>query len=188
MSDPLTTIVLHFEGNGENVTYDCRYESDEVLNTETGDDGQPQEKTSFAPGDPYYFLIYCTGNAEVTRVVPAAGSVTGRGSVSRTREDVVLFPEINQEEEKPTLSYNPTGGLSQDWKTDIIPTFNVGTGLRIDSGDRSLHITGGAVPCQAYLTYGVRFTSWLFTPPAMNLPEGESIDIPIVIYLREINT
>lgn len=184
MSNPLTTIVLHFEGNSD-TSYECKYEADEVLNI----DEEGEEKTSFAPKDPYYFLTYCTGNVEITRVVPTAGSVTHRGSVLRERSDIVDFPELNLEtESRPTLSYTPTGGLSQDWFTAIVPTFNVGTGLNLDPNDKTLYITGGVVPCTVELSYDVQFGSWLFTPPAMELPVGESVAIKIFIYLRETFT
>ena len=184
MSNPLATIVLHYEVGGESANHDVKYEADEFLNKYT--DGT--EKTSFAPGDPYYFLIYHRGAVRITHVRAEAGSLSSFGTVSRPRTDTVSFPELNMTENKPVLSYVPNGGLSQDWRTSLVPTFNVGSGLNMDGADQSLHITGGAVPCTVDLTYNVTFDSWLFTPPAMSLPEGVSVDIHIFIYLEEIVT
>lgn len=180
MSNPLTTIVLHFAGSDEGVDYDCRYESDEVRNV----DAAGEVVSSFAPGDPYYFLVYCVGNARVTRIVPTGGSVSSLGGVTRNRSDEIGFPELNLEEGKPTLSYRPTGGISVDWRTNIAPSLNVGSGVSVDSSDQSVTISGGTVPCHAKISYNVAFQSYLFTPPAMTLGPDESLDIYIYIYLE----
>lgn len=187
---PLATILLAFEDEAAATAAadNIRVEPDETRNRTTDDDGNNVEKTSFNPGDPYYFLVYHTSAVYITSYRACAGSLSYRGLVSRTREDVVVFTELNSADDspnRPSISYIPAGGMSADWFTSYSSQFKIGTGIT-RAADLSLKITGGQVPCQATLSYPVSFRSFDFLPPGdltlSSTDESDSVDIYVVIY------
>jgi len=176
MSKVHATIVLHY---GEGVTQDsssCTVEHDEILDTVTDSDGKVVEKTSFAPGDPYHFLTKCSNGIYIAKILVTAGDITALGSVTRTRENDLVFTEINSADNKPSISYVPSGNLSPVWYG------NVGGPLYVDQEQMKVDIRTGTIPCYCKATYPVSFDSYRLTPQVLSF---DTYEVYIAIYLEK---
>lgn len=179
MSTVLNTIVLHFEGGEDSKTLDgnCQVEHDEIRDTVKDSDGNTVEKTSFEPGDVYHFLVKCSSKLRVKKILSTAGSVTALGGVSRERENDLLFVELNSKDNKPSLSYVPSGTVTPEW------IGNVGGALVVDKTDLSVDIKSGTIPCYCKTKYQVTFDSYRLNPVVLPY---DSYEVFIVIYLEEV--
>ena len=171
MAKVLTTIVLEFGFSLDAADYSCQVELDETLNTIDG-----EEISSFPPGHTCYFLTKCSDNVEITNIKSTWGQVNTLGNVTRTKEDELLFVELNSEENRPSLSYIPSSGISAQW------IGNRGGSLIRNTVDNSIDISSGTVPCYCKASYPVSFVSHRLSHSALTFDE---YDIHIVVYLRE---
>lgn len=93
-------------------------------------------KTSFAPGDAVWFLVYKSDNVQIDDVVPSAGSVEAGAPFAITLEQEVEFSDTNSgtiqvpaESITAVLWYGNSLGdpvLQSDKTTLIVPTKGVG--------------------------------------------------------------
>ena len=171
MASVLTTVVLEFGSTLSTSDFSCQVELDETLNVVDG-----EVVSNFLPGDDCYLLTKCSDNVQMTRIESTWGQVTSLGSVSRTKTDDLLFVELNSVDNKPSLSYTPSGGVSAQW------IGNVGGTLNVDV-DNSVNISSGTVPCYCIGTYSVSFVSHRLSHNALTLDE---YNIHVVVYLEEI--
>jgi hypothetical protein len=177
MGKVLTTIVLEFGSTTlSSSDYTCFIEPDETRNI-VKDGDEDKEKTSFEPGEDYYFLVKCVGKARVTRIECTHGSIVSLGVVPLIRTNDLLFVEYNSKDNKPSLSYPPNGSVSAEW------IGNVGGSLKVDSSDQTVDISSGQIPCYCKASYPVTFNSYRLMHSALNF---DSYDIYIVVYLEEI--
>lgn len=80
------------------VTFGNEYSgSDAHLSAEIDDreGGLNGGRTTFAPGDSVWFLVYKSANVVIDSVVTSAGSITLGGAVSVTKDVELEFPDTN---------------------------------------------------------------------------------------------
>ena len=172
MANVLTTVVLEFGFSLAAADYSCQVELDDELNVVDG-----EVVTSFEPGDDCFFLTKCSSNVRITRIESTWGQINTIGAVSRSRTDDLLFVELNSLENKPSISYEPSGGISPQW------IGNTGGALIVDTVEKTVNISSGTIPCYCIATYSVSFISHKLSHSALNLDE---YDIHVVVYLEEI--
>lgn len=146
---------------------------DPVLNREVVD-GVEQEKTSFAPGDLYYFLVQYDPTLAIAQITSSSGSVAQYGAVTRQHEQTIELPTAD---DPVGLSYTPSASPSVRW---------YGNAPALSRDGRDLSWSSGPLPAIGVATYQSVWTSCRLTPPSMTLAEGEDWPVLIVITLREV--
>lgn len=115
-----TTIVVSFATPGSGGNVGSAHLSAEIDSRPEGLNGG---KTSFAPGDDVYILVYKSTNVSITTTDCSAGSISDQGSVSVTTKDDVPFANSNTSSvNKPASS----GLLSQKWLGRNLGTITMG--------------------------------------------------------------
>ncbi|MFZ5536723.1 MAG: hypothetical protein ACOZAP_04500 [Pseudomonadota bacterium] len=71
-------------------------------------DGLNGGKTSFAPGESVYILVYKTNNVSITQAASSAGSITQSGSATVEIEEDVMFEDTDT----GNLGRPVTGGIA----------------------------------------------------------------------------
>lgn len=144
---------------------------DEVANVNA--DGSA--KTEFYPGDVVAMLLIVPPEFLLLSVQSTDGMVAATGSVSRTREDRVLFAEKS---ELLSLSQLPASAVS--------PKF-YGKSATITVDKQS--VTASAAPCIADLSYNYTARQYKLTAPgSLNIgtEEGDDWPIGVVVYVEAI--
>lgn len=144
---------------------------DPTLNREVVD-GVDQEKTSFAPGDLYHFLVQHDPTLKVARIASSSGTVSQYGQVTRTHDQAIELPTAD---EPVSLSYTPSAAPSVRW---------YGNAPTLSRDGRDLSWASGPLPAIGVATYQSAWTSCRLTPPEMTLAEGEDWPVLIVITLE----
>lgn len=146
---------------------------DPTLNREVVD-GVEQEKTSFAPGDLYYFLVQYDPTLAIAQITSSSGSVAQYGAVTRQHEQTIELPTAD---DPVGLSYTPSSSPTVRW---------YGNAPALSRDGRDLSWSSGPLPAIGVATYQSVWTSCRLTPPSMTLAEGEDWPVLIVITLREV--
>jgi len=115
-----TTIQVSFSTPGADA-YSNAHLSAEI---DSREGGLNAGKTSFAPGDDVYILVYKSSNVEISSVAVSAGSCSGQGSVNvSTTEDVIFADSVESSLGKPCA-----GGLtSQKWLGNNLGAISLGS-------------------------------------------------------------
>lgn len=144
-------------------------ELDDSLNL----DAEGKSTSSFEPGQQIWFWVHHEAGLRISgiKVSGRQGQIAAMGTVQRTREQELAWPDI---ESKLTLSYLP----------DFMPILKwyglPGTGLVL--AGRELGISDGA-PCLADAT--ITFTAHLFcfTPPPLDLKTADE-EYKLIFYIN----
>ena len=144
---------------------------DPTLNREIVD-GKEQEKTSFAPGDLYHFLIQHDPALMIIQIAASSGTVTRFGQVTRQHEQTIELPTAD---DPVSLSYTPSASPTVRW---------YGNAPTLSRDGRDLSWASGPLPATGVATYQSVWTSCRLTPPSMTLAEGEEWPVLIVITLE----
>jgi hypothetical protein len=133
-------------------------------------DGLNAGKTSFAPGDSVYILVYRSGNARVAGTDCSAGSISANGSASVTVSEDIMF----EGEQTASLQRPAAGGLTGTvWLGRDLGALSLGS----DKTTVTASSKGVAV---ARVTYaGTADVYKLSTPPTLNGSTDYSILVVI---------
>lgn len=161
------TLVIQFGSDAEQGF--ALAELDDSLNI----DVEGKVISSFEPGQPIWFWVHHEAGLRIsgTKVSGRQGQITAMGTVQRTREQELAWPDIDS---KVTLTYLP----------DFLPVLKwyglPGTGLVL--AGRSLSISDGA-PCLADATITFTVHLFCFTPPPLKLREADE-EYKVIFYIN----
>lgn len=149
-------------------------------NREIDSNGKDVEKTSFHPGDVYFFLVQHDPGLKLTAVKSSWGSVQSLGATTRSHtgehgEDI----QLAEAEDEQETSYIPTGSVSATWYGNSPTITNKGREIRYKSGPR---------PAIGKLSYSAAWRGYRLVPEALELAEGEEWPVLIVGYFDLVNT
>jgi len=165
------TIVVKFGDDvSDSSSYHVVAELDDTLNL----DSEGESKTSFNPGDPVYFLVQHDSRVRIRAIRATLGDIQSLGSVSRYRDSVMLFAEINEKQSvgymggtANSLWYGNTVGLGSNGLTDFIATF-------------------GTFPAIGKIGRSCPFNSYVLRSNVPALTEDDEYLVGIVIYMEVI--
>ena len=133
------TIVVTFGENVSSSNHFVRAELDDTLNLNS----EGKSKTSFNPGDDVYFLIQHDSTVRIRAIRSTSGQVQSLGAVSRSREQIMLYTELNEIQD-----FGYTGGTANIWR--------YGNALGLESeGITSFKATLGTFPAIAKVSGGL---------------------------------
>ena len=170
----MQTLVVDF-GASDSGQAAAFLELDDTRNLD--DDGSA--KSQFYPGEQVWIRLHHDSG-----YTPVAASATDGGAdlvdtVTITVTEELYFEQPLQEDGsgEVSLKYRPAGGLSVVWQG------NQGVGLQYSG--QTAWITSGA-PCLAQVSYPVTFVRILYTPPALELAEGDQRQIMVRATLEAV--
>lgn len=135
-------------------------------------DGKRQEKTTFHPGDQFYFLVQHDQRLVIQRVGSSWGTVQALGQVSRPHRQEI---ELREADDTSDLSYMPAGTVNLRW---------YGNSPMLDQIGRSLSYRSGALPALALASYSSHWASYRLVPAGLSLGPDEEWPVLIVAYLE----
>ena len=146
--------------------------ADFARNTELDADGRTVEKTSFHPGDLYFFLIQHDARLRLSSVRSSWGTVQSLGAATRshTGEDI----QLAEAEDAAETSYIPSGSVSAKW---------YGNSPRIANTGRAISYRSGPLPAIGAISYSAAWHGYRLVPEALTLAQDEEWPVLIVAYL-----
>lgn len=143
MAAVTTTIVVQFNSDTGGL-------SAEIDSRPTGLNGG---KTSFAPGDTAFFLVFPTGDAVIDQVVASAGGVSSAGAGTYPVREVLTFANSRE----ASLSKSYAGGGTVQWFGN-----NLGT-ITFNGSKATVPVAGVGV---ALVTYNASYTAYGLNAPS----------------------
>ena len=165
------TLKIEFSGNDAGLY--AAVIADPVRNVETGAGGKMTEKTTFIPGDDYYFLVQHDPRLRVTGIRTSSGAVVPAGAVERHHSEEVSFADAAATAELERQVVRQEGGVLWYGNAPI---------LRRDG--RRLAVASGDVPAVGRVTYASQWSAYMFRCPSLKLNAGEEWPVLIVIDLE----
>lgn len=166
---------IEFAGAGADSGLHMAAIADFSRNTEIVD-GKSQEKTTFHPGEQFYFLVQHDAKLKITAARASFGAVQALGGVTRQHTDDI---QISTAEDTHDLAYTPRGSLAHIWYGNSPALTLVG---------RALSYRNGELPAVGTASYASAWQSYRLIPAALTLSAEESWPVLIVIYLEEVST
>lgn len=164
---------IEFAGAGADSGLHMAAIADFERNMETVD-GKRQEKTTFYPGDQFYFLLQHDAKLRLSHVASSWGAVQALGPVSRQHEDSI---ELRGPGDDKSLSYTPAGSVAVRW---------YGNAPSLDTIGRQISYRSGPLPAIGTLSYQSRWQSYRLIPGALSLGPDEEWPVLIVAYLEPL--
>lgn len=125
-------------------------------------------RTQFVPNEEVYFLVQHDVTLQILNIVSTNGSVRSTGTVTRTREQVMLWVEEGEEQ---SLSHMGSVSFAFSFSS---------TGLSVNGV--SVTASGGSFPALCKATITGQFKQYCLTPQVPALAKDETFDVYIVIY------
>lgn len=164
---------VQFAGSGAGSGLHMACIADFQLNRETVD-GREQEKTTFHPGEPYWFLVQHDPALVLTGIASSSGGISNFGRTIRPHEEEITLPAATGE---VNINYMPAGSVGVRW---------YGNAPSLRQTGRQLAWRSGPLPAIGTARYQSRWLSCRLTPPALRLAEGEEWPVLIVVTLEEL--
>ncbi|MCK5605597.1 hypothetical protein KAR91_27130 [Candidatus Pacearchaeota archaeon] len=146
-------------------------EPDDLLNIDS--EGNP--KTTFNPGDDFYFLVHHDHTILIDSVKSTSGALRAQGEKTRTNEQLITFTLKTEEH---ALRHRPQGAISATYYGNEV------SGLAVNN--RKLTASGGRFPADGLVSYSYRALSYKLTSPTPNLGENDTWPIHAVAYYRDV--
>ena len=163
---------IEFSGSGANSGLHMAAIADFARNIETVD-GKSQEKTSFHPGEQFYFLAQHDAKLRISEVKSSFGAIQALGTVSRSHTDDI---QIATAEDTQDLAYTPSAISAFKW-------YGNRPGLTII--ERAVSVRTGPLPAVGTISYSSTWSCYRLIPAALNLKDDEEWPVLIVIYMEE---
>ena len=163
---------IEFAGSGANSGLHMAAIADFARNIETVD-GKSQEKTSFHPGEQFYFLAQHDEKLRISEVKSSFGAIQSLGTVSRSHTDSI---QIATAEDTQGLAYTPSASAAFRW-------YGNDPGLTII--ERAVSVRTGPLPAVGTISYSSTWSSYRLIPAALKLKGDEEWPALIVIYMEE---
>lgn len=142
------------------------------LDGEVNLDADGNEKTSFSPDDsPGFIVHYDETKLRIDRVECSDGSVSSGSLVSRIRTRQLQFTNTDDSQQ---LSHIPDGEVELE---------EYGNNPAIVQDGRKIR-AAGLVPSIGKATYDIRCRAYRLTPPDLDLEEGETYPVLVVVYME----
>ena len=164
---------IEFSGAGADSGLHMAAIPDPERNTETVD-GKRQEKTTFHPGDSFYFLLQVDPKLYIADVRSSWGTIQRLETVGRSHEDSIELPSAEQDK---SLSYTPSGPVSVRFFGNAPALTTIG---------RQLSYKSGPLPAVGELNYSSSWQSYRLIPAALSLGPDDEWPVLIVAYLEPL--
>lgn len=170
MSDSTVTNIISFGGAVAAASGLIVAEIDGAMHL----DGDGNERSSFLPGEPVYFLLhYDASKVRIIRLRSTDdGDVRRIGQVTRERLEQITWQHPAH---LIDLRYLPAGSLSAKW---------YGRGSNLYRNVRQ--VQADLAPCLGDISYPVQFVQYLHVPAVAEIPDGEEFPADIIIEYQEI--
>lgn len=163
---------IEFAGSGANSGLHMAAIADFARNIEIVD-GKSQEKTSFHPGEQFYFLAQHDAKLRISEVKSSFGAIQALGTVSRSHTNDI---QIATAEDTQDLAYTPSAISALKW-------YGNSPGLTIV--ERAVSVRTGPLPAVGAIIHSSTWSSFRLVPAALTLKDGEEWPVLIVIYMEE---
>lgn len=164
---------IEFAGPGADSGLHMAAIADFGRNMETVD-GKRQEKTTFYPGDQFYFLLQHDAKLRLSHVASSWGTVQRLDAVVRPHEDEIQLASAADDK---GLSYTPASQVVPRW---------YGNAPSLDTIGRQISYRSGPLPAIGTLSYQSRWQSFRLIPAALSLGQDEEWPVLIVAYLEPL--
>lgn len=166
---------IEFAGSGASSGLHMAAIADFARNIETVD-GKSQEKTSFHPGEQFYFLVQHDAKLRISEVKSSFGVIQALGTVSRSHTDDI---QIATAEDTKDLACTPSGISSFKW-------YGNSPGLTVIERRVSVRAgRPGPLPAVGAISYSSTWSSFRLIPAVLSLKDDEEWPVLIVIYMEE---
>lgn len=149
MADNKATLTISFDESADSSLLASAFLDDELNKDASG-----ETKSSFGLTDKPYFLVHLDPKLAIKSVLCSSGSVTSRGTVSRTADEDI---DVADADETTELSYIPSGSVSGSW-------YGNSPGMSVSGRTVTW---SGALPAAGKLKIPYRAYSYQYNPPAM---------------------
>jgi len=169
----LTTKVVSFGTGAEVDSGDTSL----VLDDFATEEYYGEDKSGFNPGDTVWVLAYLDSQYTFVDCKISSGSLTNKGTVTRTVTEEVQIPVLyaNSDGNVTSLQYKPKSDVSFSW---------YGNSPNIVMDENNIKAVSGVVPAIGEASYKTTPLQFQIVPPAMSLSEDEVYKILMVIYVE----